>query len=120
VGITVGNPPTVHVGNLDGVGAPVRNKWEATVTITVHDSNEGATSGALVEGTWSGGATGGAFCTTDANGQCSVTKGNLKFSVPSVTFTVDSVSLAGYSYAPAANHDPDVDSDGTSITVSAP
>jgi hypothetical protein len=116
VGITVGNPPSVHVGDLDGVGAPVRSKWEATVTITVHDSNEGATSSALVEGAWSGGATGGAFCTTDANGQCSVTKGNLKFSVSSVTFTVDSVSLAGYSYAPAANHDPD----GGSITVSAP
>ena len=73
---------------------------------------------ATVAGTWSAGATGGAECITDGNGQCNVVKGNLKFSVPSVTFTVDSVALAGYSYAPAANHDPD--GDGTAVTVFAP
>ena len=67
-----------------------------------------------------GGATGGAECTTDGGGQCSVVKGNLKFDEASVTFTVDSVTAAGYSYAPAANHDPDGDSDGASITVSSP
>jgi len=120
VGITVGNPPAVHVGDLDGIGQPVRSRWEATVTITVHDQNHSPLANATVAGTWSAGATGGAECTTGANGQCSVTKGNLKFSVASVTFTVDSVTLAGYSYVPTSNHDPDGDSDGTSIVVSAP
>jgi hypothetical protein len=120
VGITVGNPPAAHVGDLDGVGAPVRSKWEATVTITVHDQDDNPLANAAVAGTWSSGAKGGAECTADANGQCNVVKGNLKLTVTSVTFTVDSVTLAGYSYAPAANHDPDGDSDGTTITVSAP
>jgi hypothetical protein len=120
IGLTVGSPPVVHVGDLDGVGLQVRNKWEATVTITVHDQNETPLANAVVAGTWSDGATGGAECTTDGSGQCSVSKGNLKFDVTSVTFTVDGVTLAGYSYAPAANHDPDGDSDGTAITVPAP
>jgi PKD repeat protein len=120
VGITVGSPPAAHVGDLDGVGAPVRSKWEATVTITVHDQDHTPLANATVAGTWSGGAKGGAECTTDASGQCTVTKGNLKFDVSTVTFTVDSVTLAGYAYAPGDNHDPDGDSDGTSITVSAP
>jgi protocatechuate 3,4-dioxygenase beta subunit len=120
VGITVGNPPVVHVGDLDGVGQPVRSKWEATVTITVHDQNHNPLANATVAGTWSAGATGGAECTADGSGQCSVAKGNLKFSVPSVTFTVDSVTHATNTYTPADNHDPDGDSDGTSITVLQP
>ena len=93
--VTVDNEPdpTVHVGDLDGSSAPApRNRWDATVTITVHDSNEGAVSGALVEGVWSDGATGGASCTTDASGQCSVSKTDLKSNVPSVTFSVSNVT----------------------------
>jgi PKD repeat protein len=120
IGITVGSPPSSHVGDLDGASALVRNKWEATVTITVHDQNENPLANATVAGTWSAGATGGAECTTDGSGQCRVVKGNLKASVISVTFTVDGVTRAGYSYAPADNHDPDGESDGTSITVSSP
>jgi PKD repeat protein len=120
VGVTVGSPPSVHVGDLDGAGQQVRNKWEATVTITVHDQDHAPLANAAVAGTWSAGATGGAECTTDGSGTCSVSVGNLKLGVPSVTFTVDSVTTTGYSYAPAANHDPDGDSDGTSITVSSP
>jgi len=117
--VPVGNIPTMHVGDLEGIGQAVRSKWEATVTITVHEQDHTPLANAVVAGTWSSGATGGAVCTTDGSGQCSVTVGNLKFDVTSVTFTVDSVTLAGYSYAPADNHDPD-GGDGTSITVYAP
>jgi VCBS repeat-containing protein len=118
VGVTVGNPPTVHVGRLDGTSAPVRSKWQATVTVTVHDQDHVPVTNAVVAGTWSNGATGGAQCTTDSNGQCSVTVGNLKLQVPSVTFAVDSLIYASYAYAWADNHDPD--GDGTVIVVSQP
>jgi hypothetical protein len=37
-----------------------------------------------------------------------------------VTFTVTSVTLAGSTYTPTANHDPDGDSTGTMITVIRP
>jgi hypothetical protein len=107
----------VHVGDLDGSSADApRDRWQATVTITVHDSREGVVSGALVAGVWSGGANGGASCTTDASGQCSVTKGNLKGSVPHVTFGVSNVTDAS-PYVAGANHDPDGDSDGITIIV---
>ena len=119
--VTVNELLTVHVGDLDGSGTEApRGRWDATVTVTVHDSGEGAVSGALVEGAWSGGARGGGSCTTDASGQCSIVKGNLKGNVASVTFSVSNVTSGVGAYVPGDNHDPDGDSDGTSITVLAP
>lgn len=109
------------MGDLDGSGAAAeRNRWEATVTITVHDAGEDPVQNETVEGAWSDGATGGAPCTTDASGQCSVTKGNIKGNSASVTFTVNNVSLAGSTYDAGANHDPDGDSNCTAITVAQP
>jgi PKD repeat protein len=119
VSITVGSPPSVHVGDLDGAYAGETKKWDATVTITVHDEDDNPVANATVGGTWSAGATGGAECTTDSSGRCSVVKQRLRY-VLSVTFTVDSVSAPGRSYLSASNHDPDGDSDGTSIRVPGP
>jgi hypothetical protein len=72
----------------------------------------------VVLGTWSGGASGAASCTTTSNGTCSVTR--TKVAGASATFSVTSVSLSGSSYAAAANHDPDGSSNGTTITVQSP
>jgi hypothetical protein len=118
---TPGPGVEMHVGDLDSssVAAP-RNRWEAVVTITVHDAAENPVENATVEGAWSDGASGGASCVTDASGQCSVTKGNIKGNVSSVTFTVGNITLAGSTYDAGANHDPDGDSDGTAITVPQP
>jgi hypothetical protein len=90
------------------------------VSITVHDTSENPVANATVDGSWSAGANGGASCETGSNGQCSVTKRNIKGNVASVTFTVDNVTHASYTYDPGANHDPDGDSNGTSITVASP
>jgi hypothetical protein len=116
--VTVNETLTVHVGDLDGSSASARGRWEATVTITVHDSSEGVVSGALVSGNWSGGATGSDSCTTDASGQCSVTMSSIKKNVPSVTWTVTHVSSGAGAYVAGDNHDPDGDSNGTTIVVS--
>ena len=111
----------MHIGDLDGASAQGnRNRWDATVTILVHDASEYPLADATVSGTWSQGASGSDTCVTDVNGTCSLAKRNLKSSVSSVTFTVDSVSHASDSYAAAVNHDPDGDSDGTQVTVSKP
>jgi hypothetical protein len=40
--------------------------------------------------------------------------------IASVVLTVEGVSHATLSYDPAANHDPDGDSDGTSISIHSP
>jgi hypothetical protein len=93
-------------------------KWDATVTLEVHDDqDDDPLINATVDGTWSDGTAGS--CTTDGSGQCTVTRSNGR-KVSTVTFRVDSVSAAGYDYAAAHNHDPDGDSDGTSIVIVTP
>jgi len=127
VGISIvdscgGAPPVdyVHVGDLDGHSAPAgRNRWNATVTITVHDAGENEMSGVEVTGNWSGGTTGASSCITNGGGQCTVTSANMNGKQSgSVDFTVTGMSGgSGYAYDEGPNHDPDGDSDGTSITV---
>jgi hypothetical protein len=40
--------------------------------------------------------------------------------VASVTFSVTAATRSGWTYTPAANHDPDSDSTGTVIVVARP
>jgi hypothetical protein len=111
------------VGDLDASTKALGKKaWKATVAVSVHDEAENPLANASVSGSWSSGnPLGEASCITDRNGQCSVTSPKLPSSTSSVTFSVDNVTHATVSsYDTAANHDPDGDSDGTSITVSAP
>lgn len=111
-----GTPTTMHVGDLDGSKSGTR-RWSATVTITVHDANHNPLSGVTVTGSWSAGASGTSSCTTNSSGQCSVSKTNIANTVSSVTFSVTNLSKSGYTYASSSNHDPDGDSNGTSITI---
>ena len=96
------------------------NRWNATVTILVHDANENPVVGAVVSGLWSGEATGSGTCITDAAGQCTITLTNIKSNVSSVTFTVTDVALGSAVYQPVYNHDPEGDSDGSTITLIKP
>ncbi len=116
-------PPggSVHIGDLDGAGtSQTGNRWTATVTVTVHNSGEGPVSGATVSGSWSNGTSGSAACATNASGQCTITKTNLRGNVSSVTFTVNNVTSSGNTYNAGANHDPDGSSNGTVIVVAQP
>jgi hypothetical protein len=109
------------VGDLDGSTSTSQgNRWNATVTITIHDSGDSPVANATVNGSWSNGANGSGSCVTNGSGQCSITRNNLRSNFSAVTFTVDSVTLAGNSYDSGANHDPDGDSDGTVIIVVQP
>jgi hypothetical protein len=108
-------PATVHIGDIDGATTTSKgNKWQASVTFTVHDSGESAATNVAVSGNWSNGASGGGSCSTGGSDVCTITKGGLKGNVSSVTFTVTSVTGAPYD---GANHDPDGDSNGTVISV---
>ncbi|OGT19669.1 MAG: hypothetical protein A2V90_05725 [Gammaproteobacteria bacterium RBG_16_57_12] len=121
--ITV-NPMLIHIGDLDRNSANIGgNRWRAFVRATVHNGSHALMSGALMSGSWSAGDTNGRTlsCTTDASGTCSVQSGRLNRNTNlSVTFTVNSVTKAGATYQPGSNHDPDGDSNGTSITVPRP
>src|SRR5262249_15582446 len=77
----------MHTGDLDGsTAAQNGGKWNATVTITVHNATHGALAGVAVSGTWSTGSAGS--CTTNASGQCSLALNNPK-NRASVSFTVN-------------------------------
>jgi hypothetical protein len=91
----------LHVSALSGEGTPgKRDRWTATWTVEVQDQDSNLMEGATVSGVLSDGATGGANCTTDSTGTCTITKANLKESVTSVTFTITGVSLGDYIYDP--------------------
>ena len=114
--------PTMHTGDLDGssVSAGRGGKWNATVTITIHDDAESPVANATVNGTWSAGATGAGNCVTNGNGQCSMTRNSINRNASSVTFTVTGGTHTSLVYDEGANHDPDGDSNGTAIVVAAP
>ncbi len=73
----------------------------------------------MVTGYWSTGASGSDQCTTGTTGpgQCEIVKRNLKNNVSGVTFTVSDLSASGSSYDGIDNHDPDGDSNGTTIII---
>lgn len=113
-------PQAIHVADLDGTSNDTGSRWEASVTITVHKSGEAIVQGATVTGSWSNGASGTSSCTTNSLGLCSVVKGNLNNGTKDVTFTVTNITFSGHTYTSSANHDPDGDSNGTTITVDKP
>ncbi len=113
---------TMHTGDLDGARAKSGNGWKATVTVTVHDANENPVANASVSGAWRGSAGYSATgsCTTGSNGACSISTGRIASANASVTFTVGGVSHGTLTYDSAKNHDPDGDSNGTTITIAKP
>jgi PKD repeat protein len=115
-----GGGTTMHVGDLDRTSVNNGSSWTAQVTIRVHDGSHAAVAGAAVSGSWSNGATGTASCTTGSTGACTVSSGSIPKRNSSALFSVTGVGHASLTYAPAANHDPDGDSNGTSITVLKP
>ncbi len=110
---------TIHVSDLAAVGTKNNIRWTAKVTISVVNSSNAIMPGVAVTGSWGGGLTGNATCTTDSTGKCSVTSASLSTS-KSLTFSVTLLAASGYTYNATANTDPDTDSNGTIITVKAP
>jgi hypothetical protein len=92
--------------------------WEANVTIRIHDVNGNPVANALVLGSWSEGYIAVGSCTTDASGTCTISTGeNIRRAEESVVFTVSNVARSESTYSPGDNHDPDGESDGTTIRV---
>ena len=122
--VTVNNASIIiHVGNLDAVTGRSGNTWSATVEITVHDADHHPLNGATVVGHWSIIGLNSDACTTGelgGNGTCIVLFPSLKRTVTSVNMTVVSVTYAGKTYDRAFNHDPNGNSNGTTIKVLRP
>jgi hypothetical protein len=115
------NASGMHVGDLDGTSVNQGRTWDAVVTVTVHDANGDFVADATVSGAWSGtgqGSVRASICTTDATGQCDVRVDGMRKNNGTVTYTVDDITHDTLTYSESDNHDPDGDSDGTTITVS--
>jgi len=97
--------------DMVGTGSVSGRTWTAVVTILVEDDAHNAVSGAVVQGN-------GGSCTTDNSGACQVTISGL--GKKSYTFAVEGVSHGQFTYDTSANHDPDGDSNGTSIKIQKP
>jgi thermitase len=113
-------PTTAHIGDLDGTSAADRSTWTALLTVTVHSTDHLAVAGAVVTGTWSGGATGSATCTTGAAGTCVIVSSSLRKKDGVATFTVTGVTAGGLVYSASQNHDPDGGSTGTAVSIVKP
>lgn len=122
--VTVG-ANSIHIGDLDGSSTPAGGpNWIATVAAAVHAIDESPVANATVtmDATRTRKSNGSAAvttltCVTDAAGLCSVSQTvNSNQFENDVTFTVTNVTNAA-PYQPADNHDPDGDSDGTTILV---
>jgi hypothetical protein len=110
----------IHIGDLDGIAGSNRRRWSATVEITVHDANHNPINGATVTGVWDPAGLASDECTTGelgGNGTCIMLYPSIPKKQSTVTFTVTSVTMAGKTYDAVANHDPDGDSNGITITV---
>jgi hypothetical protein len=93
-------PIVIHVAGLSGGAASVKGGWEGTLSITVQSESGAPRSGVTVSVSW-GSNSGTAV--TNSSGQCSVTTGKLKNSVPSVTMEVTGLSGTGFTYDPDAD-----------------
>lgn len=116
----VGTAPgtVLHVGDLDGSGTIVSaKKWRAKVTVTAHAADHAPIAGVTVTGVWTGNVA--ATCVTNQKGKCSIAK-RFTRKKASVQFGITTLESAGDTYQSSANHDPDADSNGTTITVTRP
>jgi FtsP/CotA-like multicopper oxidase with cupredoxin domain len=118
---------TMHIGNLSGAvtnvspGGGGGGSYTVTVTVTVHNASHGVLSGVTVSGAWT--TTAGGFtpvtssCVTNGSGQCTVQAThnlNPNNTNNNLTFTVNNLTLASYTYNAAGN---DV---SNSVTVARP
>lgn len=116
-------PSGVHVGDLDVVTSDDGSSWSATVEVAVHGPSHELVNGATVVGAWSESGLASDTCTTGelgGTGTCIFLFTSIPSGTPSVSFTVTDVTLTGETYQAAENHDPDGDSDGTTITAQNP
>jgi hypothetical protein len=114
---------TMHIGDLDPAPVFFGKIWNAAAWVTVHDTNENGVPNATVTVSVDTNDfdpdTAALSCMTSTGGfRCAVAV-DVPRKVDSVTFTVTNVA-GEPNYVPGDNHDPDGDSDGTTVTVLRP
>jgi len=113
----------MHVGNLSAIVSDDGTSWSAIVEVTVHDAAHNTLNGATVVGNWTPKGLNSNTCTTGelgGNGSCIMLYPGISKRRKSVSFTVNSLTVALYTYESSSNHDVDGGSNGTTIKVNRP
>jgi hypothetical protein len=71
-------------------------------------------SNVVVTGSWNDGVL---SCVTNSSGRCSISRQGIPKRTTSAAFKISNAALALWTYTPSANHDPDGDSNGTTIVA---
>ena len=109
-------PGLMHVGDLNGSSGTQAKSWSVSVVIVIHTQEHGNVENATVTGTWHDGVS-GSCTTTAALGTCEVLRSGLPRKGNNATFTVTGVTHPSMKLDAARNHDPDGNSNGTTIVV---
>jgi len=127
--VMVTPPNSIHIGDLDDASVQAGGpNWSARVTAAVHDVNEAAVAGATVymdvirTAKAGGTVTENLSCVTGANGLCTIARTvNENQFENNVTFIVTNVTNPPATpYDSGLNHDPDGESNGTTLVVGQP
>ena len=97
---------TMHIDSIEMSKTTIRSRgWYtyATTTVTIVDGAGDPVDGATVSGSWSGLTTDTDSETTGAEGHATLNSDQVKNAAGTFTFTVDAVSLTGWTYDQAAN-----------------
>ena len=116
--VSIPTGPTLHVADLDNVSTAQKNSWTAVIKILVYNGSNKPVGGVNVTGATLSGKK--FSSTTITNGTCQIIFNNQPKTLLTFTFTIVSLTKSGSTYVPAINHDPDADSDGTTITFHQP
>jgi subtilisin family serine protease len=118
--------PPIHVGDIDvsvtfSASLPrAYSRYNYSQSVLVHNDLHQPVAGVLVRYQLNNPLYVN-VCTTNATGRCgSLGNFTLKKSIRTWTFSVVSLELYNSAYRSTANHDPDGDSNGTSLTVTLP
>jgi len=118
VNVTVNAPPSVHVGDIDAFPSRNTSNWSIRIRVYVDSQTHSALQNVTVRGSWDNGTV--QSCISNRTGYCEMSLVAISLTVPTRTFTITSLTVTGRTYLPAMNHDPDADSNGTSIAVNRP
>lgn len=111
---------TVHIADLDDEmgGSGGGREIQGRVGIWVHDADHRPATGVIVRAAWSGAVTGTTRCTTTEQGYCEMlSKSLVNEQGIYLVMTVRGYDNPDLDFDKKLNHDPDGDSNGTTIRI---
>lgn len=108
-------PSEVHVGDMRAQSDSQQKTWTAHAWVFAHDSGHSEAQDIVVTGQWSDGSVGS--CSARFSSYCDVSRLGIAKKQASISFTVTGITWGTATYAPAKNHDPGGDSNGTTLNV---